>query len=475
MSSPQIGRIARLLGVEAHEVHGLDHLADDELRRLHDAISAAIFARYEQRFARIAGLSKALPGAMVGKLAERFLPPTLGARCAEMLEPAKARELVSKVSVRYLADLTLALNPTRSEPVVRAIPAQHIGPVARELFARGEYAAMAEFAGTVNRDALEAALDVATADDLLTIVPLLVWNQTIDEVVDRLPDAKVAELVRDIVASERWQDAGRLIERLHPAKAADLVGRVPIDALVRFATELEPERLGPVVAAIRPETVGEVVRALFDRQEYAATARFVGFAPAASIRAALDVATAHDLLTIVPLLEWNDAIDEVVDNLSDTTIADLVRDIVASERWQDAGRLIERLHPAKAADLVGRIPSDTIAQLVAELDPERVAAVVTAVPLDLIDGVIDALPDERIDALVRDVVSTKAWDEGNTLVERLPAAVLDRALDRADAVGDDIMAEFRAAAARGDLRPAAVALLERAEQRRTGAEARPTA
>ncbi|MFL6159401.1 MAG: hypothetical protein ACJ72D_25230, partial [Marmoricola sp.] len=68
--SPQIGRIARLLRLDPSEIQGLDGVPDGDLRVLHDQISKALFGDAQQRFARIAALSKTIPGPLAGLLAE---------------------------------------------------------------------------------------------------------------------------------------------------------------------------------------------------------------------------------------------------------------------------------------------------------------------------------------------------------------------------------------------------------------------
>ena len=353
--SPQIGRIARLLGVTRDEVHGLDLLADTDLRALHDLIGRAIFADHEASFVRVAGLSKVLPGTVAGKLAERFLPPTLAARIAELLEPAKARDLVGKVSVSYLADLTIALDPTRSAAVVQAIPAEHVAPVARELFARGEYAAMAEFAGTVTVESLFAALDVATAHDLLTVVPLLEWNDNIDRVVAGIPPGKVDAIVAEIVTGNMWDEGSYLIAHLGPVKAANLVGKVSDDSLAALALGLDPERAGPVVQAVPADRVAAVARTLFARHEYEAMARFVDTVQVDAVFAALDAATARDLLAIVPLLEWTEKVEQVIDQLDTERLDDLLREVADTQLWAEADTLIELLSPAQRERVMTRV------------------------------------------------------------------------------------------------------------------------
>jgi hypothetical protein len=323
--SPQISRIARLLAVEAIDVVGLDGIAEDDLRVLHDQIGQTLFADGQHRFARVAALSKMLPGAMAGKLAERFLPPTLAARVAELLEPAKARELVTKVSVGYLADLALVLDPTRSKPVVQAIPADRVAAVARELFDRKEYGAMAEFAGTVTLESLFAALHVSTARDLVEVVPLLVWNDNIDLVIADIPAAKIDAILSEIVAEDLWEQATYLIERLHP------------------------------------EAISTVAKALFARGEYSAMAQFAGIVDLDALFAALDVATARDLLEIVPLIEWNATIEQVIADIPADRVDALLSEIVDAELWEHGNYVIEHLGPVaheRALERIGAVSGE---------------------------------------------------------------------------------------------------------------------
>jgi hypothetical protein len=251
--SPQLGRIARLIVADPDDLQGLESVPDDDLRTLHDLIGETYFAEGRAVFARVAGLSKVLPGVVAGKLAERFLPPHFAARTAEMLEPARARDLVSKVSVPYLAELSLSLDPTRSRPVVRAIPPARVGEVATELFRRGEYAAMAELAGTVTLDALSAALDVASGRDLLEVVPLLVWSDDIAVVVGRTSDAKIDQVLRAIADDGRWSAGNYVLERLAAATADRLTARVAALSTQRhdrFQAAASDGDLGPTASAV---------------------------------------------------------------------------------------------------------------------------------------------------------------------------------------------------------------------------------
>ena len=326
MLSPQIGRIARLLRLDPAEIQGLEGVSDADLRVFHDQISHTLFAEGQQRFARVAGLAKTIPGPLAGVLAEKFLPPVLAARVSENLDPNKARDLIGRVSIKYLAEIALALDPVRSKPVVQKLPPEPIGRVAKELFGRQEYATMAEFVGTVTVEALFAALNVATPHDLLAVVPLLEWNDNLDKVIAELPERQVVDIATSLTAEE----------------------------LADLAMALDPSRMGPIVAAVPIDTAAGIAKALFERGEYAGMARFVDVVTEPILHAALGVASAHDLLAVVPLLEWSDQIDGVVDALPDETLDGLFAEIAGSSDWEPAKVAFERLSPTAQQRLFAR-------------------------------------------------------------------------------------------------------------------------
>ena len=246
---------------------GLAAVPDDDLKVLHDQIGARLIADKRRRFARVAGLSQTIPGPIAGKLAEKFLSPAGAALAAELLEPAKARDLVGRISLQYLGDLAIAIDPVRAQDVVRAIPAARVGEVARELFGRKEYAAMAEFANSVEVEALFASLGAATPHDLLAVVPLLTWNDNLDHVIAELPDEQIAQIVTDLDAEE----------------------------LADLALAVEPHRFGPIVQAVPVDTVAEIAGVLLERCEHAAMVRFAGVITSEMLSAALTRATEPQL------------------------------------------------------------------------------------------------------------------------------------------------------------------------------------
>ena len=55
-------------------------------------------------------------------MTEFALPPMIAARTAELLDPAKAAEMVGRLSDGYLADVSAAMDPTRAPEVIARIP-----------------------------------------------------------------------------------------------------------------------------------------------------------------------------------------------------------------------------------------------------------------------------------------------------------------------------------------------------------------
>ncbi len=219
-------RLARVLGLPVESLPPLDALADNDLETLTVLVTRAVSDHDNEMFARTAALAKILPGPVAGKIAERVLPAALAARIAEHLEPRRAAMLVSTVSVGYLADVAVALDPQRAVAVISGIAIDRIRLVAIELFRRDDLAAMAAFVDAVSDDALFAALDVASGDQLLRIGPMLVWSPRVEAVLDQVDDHHLDAVLTAAIPEQRW------------AEAAHLLGKVPDSTRQRIAARI---------------------------------------------------------------------------------------------------------------------------------------------------------------------------------------------------------------------------------------------
>jgi len=416
----------------------------------------------------VAAVSKVIPGAVAGKLAERFLQPALAARAAVMLEPSKARDLVNKVSVTYLADVALSLDPVRGTPVIKAIPPARVAEVAKALFDRDELAAMAEFAGSVDKPALDAALKVATAAQLVRIAPLLAWNDAIEEVIDELPDERIDAILVAIAQDSLWVQASVLLRRLRAETLARVVERL--------------EKLPDVAAQIPTELVGELAVDLFETGEIDIMTLFFPVVPDAALERALEVAGGANLLRIAPRLEWTDRVHDILEGLTDEQLDTVLHDMAADDLWAEASVLLRRVrmpalarvaerlevHRARAqqipADLIRDLASDlfadgqleTMVLFVPVVSAEALTSAITVAgaanllriaPLitwsDSVVAVLETLPDDFLDAILTEIVEEELFAEGEALVDRLDGQLRARIVTRMSAAPPELLGRIR--------------------------------
>ena len=466
----QVRRVAHVLGVKPDQLGALAQVPADELRQLHDQLAEWLFAVHADSFARVAAVSKVIPGALAGKMAERFLEPALAARAAVMLDPAKGRDLVTKVSVPYLADIALSLDPVRGQPVIRAIPPARVAEVAVELFRRDELAAMAEFAGSVDKPALDAALGVATPSQLVRIAPLLAWNDTIEEIVDELSDERLDAILTAIADDDLWAEASVLLRRLR------------VETLDRVVRRLEA--LPEVAAQIPTELVGELAVDLFETGELESMVLFVPVVPDEALARALEVAGGANLLRIAGLIEWTERVHAIIEGLTDEQLDAVLGDMAEEGLWIEASALLHQVRTPALARVAGRleanpalaaqIPADVIRRLATDLFADDqldtmvlfvpvvsaaalTAAIEVAGAVNLLRiapriewtptviGVLEALPDRFLDEMLTDVVDHDLFAEGEALLERLDANLHARIVARMAAAPPDLLARIREA------------------------------
>ena len=114
----ELRRLAHTLDVDPSALTMLEGVPVEDLRTLRAQIGETMFQAGRPAFARVATLSKTVPGAVAAKLTELALPPLLAARTAELLEPARAVDMVKRLSDGYLAAVSARLDPARAPEVV---------------------------------------------------------------------------------------------------------------------------------------------------------------------------------------------------------------------------------------------------------------------------------------------------------------------------------------------------------------------
>ena len=169
----QVHRIARLLGVESAELSALDDVPPEDLRRLHTLLADAVVAPSRPSYRRLAAMAGTLPATATAKLASRFMPASAGARITEEIDADYAVQMVARLPVDYLLDVSVAMDPHRCADVLLALPHERLAEIAAGLFERDELVVLGEFAGVLDDDAFRAVVEASDEVDVERLMPWL--------------------------------------------------------------------------------------------------------------------------------------------------------------------------------------------------------------------------------------------------------------------------------------------------------------
>ena len=224
-TTSELRKLAHVLGVAPERLEALRAVPPADLRVLRAQISDALFEADRPQFAKVAALSKAIPVPIAAKVTEHAFSPLLAARTAELVDPRKASELVARLSDRYLADVSAAMDPARAPDVVAGIPAERIARVGAELARRGDWIVIAGFIDHVTSAGLAAAVNVFTGEQLLRIGFVLDDKTRLDQVVGLISDAQLDEIYRAAEEKDLWPELDDLLEHLSPPRLARIAQR----------------------------------------------------------------------------------------------------------------------------------------------------------------------------------------------------------------------------------------------------------
>ena len=218
----ELRKLARALELDEDRLEFLETLPEQDLRTLRRQVGEAMFQADRPSLLRVAALSKAVPVAVAVKLSQAVLPPLIAARTSELLEPHRAAELVSRISPKYLADVSLYMDAARAPEVVAAIPAARVAEVAAELAKREEWIVIGSFVAQVDDDALRASVARFDGEQLLRIGFVLDDLSRLDDIGGMLTDQQIDELLVAAAKFSLWPELGELIANLSPGRVARL-------------------------------------------------------------------------------------------------------------------------------------------------------------------------------------------------------------------------------------------------------------
>ncbi len=188
----EILKLARLLQRKPEELAYLEQVPLKDLESLRDQVIEALFTDHEAVLRRLAAASRLLPVALVASLSENTFGPILSARIAGLMDPERADEVGQRLSVQFVADIAIELDPRRLRDVIARIPPDRIRAVTRVLARRQEYVTMGRFVGHLKDDALAAAINELNDDELVETFLVMEDPPELDRLA-RLTDADRVE------------------------------------------------------------------------------------------------------------------------------------------------------------------------------------------------------------------------------------------------------------------------------------------
>lgn len=238
MSDAELQKLAHTLGVGVDRLDMVADVPSEDLRTLRAQVGEALFQADKHYFTRVAALSRAVPGAVAAKLTEATLPPLLAARTAELLEPSRAVDMVRRISDRYLANVSAAMDASRAPEVVAAIPPERVTKVGAELARRQEWVVIGSFVAQVTDDALRASVAEFDGEQLLRIGFVLDDLSRLDDIGGMLTDAQIDQLLVAAADSGLWPELDALLAHLSPERVDRMAERYAAAAeAVRAAFE----------------------------------------------------------------------------------------------------------------------------------------------------------------------------------------------------------------------------------------------
>lgn len=246
----EVVKLARELDADPDQLRPLQRLEVAELRTLRRAVARRLLGSQRAAFQRAAAATKLLPAAVSGRLAEQLIPPLLAARIAAELPVSRAIRLADQLSVDYLADVCLAIDPQHVVGIVGSMPEDDIIEVAHVLLARQEYVTLGRFVEVASQRVIQAVIDKADDAALLDMAVAIESPGRLEAVLSLLDEQRLTSVIRTAASSDR------ILEALTLTVPAGREGRA---RLGRVIAALELHLLTDLIEITRREDVWDQV------------------------------------------------------------------------------------------------------------------------------------------------------------------------------------------------------------------------
>ncbi|MFD9443950.1 hypothetical protein ACFWBR_36500 [Streptomyces sp. NPDC060006] len=241
--------------------------------------------------------------------------------------------------------------------------------------------------------------------------------------------------------------AAALAGRLEPARAADIIDRLPADFTARCCHHLDPRRIAGIMGRLDDGIVVRIALVLAERGDHLTMGRFVGHLRDSALRTVLPQLDDTTLLRTGFVIDHPERLAHIVELLDDERVSSVIEAAADNGLWPEAmavagmaaGAQRTRIASLTAAQPEARL--DSLVRVTAEQDLwESLLPIVSLLSEDELRAVA-ALPVLRdpavLDGLVRGVVATGLWSDFLPMVAALPPTAR-RTVAKATGALDDL-------------------------------------
>ncbi|MCE5290435.1 MAG: hypothetical protein LLG14_14505 [Nocardiaceae bacterium] len=260
----EIGKLSRLLDVEAKSLAFLETAGWREIRQLRQLVSDHFFGAGEPRLRNLAAIAKLVPVQVIVKLAPLVFEPRMGAGLASLIDEDKALKLVPKLPPSMLAEAVPYIDPRRVGPLAAKIPVEVMREIVPYLVAANEHAAMGQFIDYVTKEQLDGLLPYIDDATLLTIIETAENRDQFNSIMPLVSDARIGRLITTAKELGQLPIIFELLEYVDPpirAHMANIAMQQSDSVLESFLIELaSTDRFELLLSAIPLMGRSELIR-----------------------------------------------------------------------------------------------------------------------------------------------------------------------------------------------------------------------
>ncbi|MEU9183464.1 hypothetical protein AB0D14_02640 [Streptomyces sp. NPDC048484] len=244
----------------------------------------------------------------------------------------------------------------------------------------------------------------------------------------RLLPAGVAAIIAQKALGPRL--AAALAGRLEPARAADIIDRLPVDFTARCCHHVDPRRIAGIMGRLDDDIVVRIALVLAERGDHLTMGRFVGHLRDSALKGILPQLDETTLLRTGFVIDHPERLGHIVGLLDDERIRSVIAAAGDHGLWPEAmavAGMASGEQGARIASLTAAQPEprlDSLIRATAEQDLwESLLPIVSLLSEDELRAVaaLPALRDPAIlHGLVRGAVATGLWADFLPMVRALP-------------------------------------------------------